>query len=166
MSNWLRIESESKCKLANRNRIQFVSIPSPKYCSITSVTLFRCHTWTQDFKGSILSIICFFFFLYLSLPGTPCMSWGERWHAQGAEDQRVAWSQRHVYVSVCQIPGIHYSSSSCPSAWSTHTAQHTSSCTETNMPQSLNFSTHTHKKIGNWNPYLCFAHMGAGLCRQ
>lgn len=61
ISNWLRIESESKCKLANRKRIQFVSIPSPKYCSIASVTLFRCHTWTQDFKGSILSIICFFF---------------------------------------------------------------------------------------------------------
>lgn len=99
-------------------------MPSPKYCSIASVTLFMCLTGTQHFKCSILSVICFFsqftrYTLHV-LRGTLAPSP----HLRARQLERLPPSHREQRIREWRgiSPSVR-SREHCPSAWSTHTAQ-------------------------------------------
>ncbi len=107
---------------------------------------FRCHTWTQDLKCSILSVICFFFqftrYTLHVLRGTLAPS--PHLHARQLERLPPSYREQRIREcrglrDTCISPSVRSREHGCPSAWSTHThtqhspARRASSCTETPM---------------------------------
>ncbi len=117
ISNWLRIESESKYKIVN---LFFFFLS--QYPALNTVASHKRHCLDvfHDFKCSILSVICFVFTRYTLhvLRGTLAPSP----HLRARQLERLPPSYREQRIREWRglSPSVH-----CPSAWSTHTIQHT-----------------------------------------